>query len=261
MTTQMQEWVKVGKEIGYKEAEIQAFVKEQQDIAREERNREREEREKEREREERTKRKIEEEETERVKLRLAHEKELALIAERGKKVEAEVEMARLQVVNENDVKDDVKSNHSSDEDRESVRTRREVGADRKRKPKGPKLTAYDEKDDIDSFIHRFEQYAKVEGWTEDTWAIYLAALLKGKALDVYTRLPLEEAQDYTVLKEALLKRYEKTEEGYRRVFYSARPEVGEGQHQFIVRLGSYLMKYVEFSGISKSFDCLRDLLI
>jgi hypothetical protein len=114
---------------------------------------------------------------------------------------------------------------------------------------------------MDSYIHRFEQYAKLEGWPENTWAIYLATLLKGKALDVYTRLPLEEAKNYKTLKEALLKRYEKTEEGYRKLFYSARPEGGEGQYQFIVRIASYLLKYVEFSGITQSFDGLMELLV
>jgi hypothetical protein len=80
-------------------------------------------------------------------------------------------------------------------------------------------------------------------------------------LDVYTRLPLDEAKNYKTLKEALLKRYEKTEEGYRKLFYSARPEGGEGQYQFIVRLASYLVKYVEFSGIIQNFESLMELLV
>jgi len=129
------------------------------------------------------------------------------------------------------------------------------------KLRGPKLSPFDDKHDIDSYIHRFEQYAKLEKWPENTWAIYLAALLKGKALDVYTRLPLDEAKNYRTLKEALLKRYEKTEEGYRKLFYSARPEVGESQSQFIVRIASYLMKYIEFSGITQSFGGVIELLV
>jgi len=79
--------------------------------------------------------------------------------------------------------------------------------------------------------------------------LLLAALLKGKTLDVYTRLPSEEAKNYRTLKEALLKRYEKTEVGCIKLIYSARPGVGQSQSQFIVRIASYLMKYIEFSGI------------
>jgi len=51
--------------------------------------------------------------------------------------------------------------------------------------------------------------------------------LKGKALDVYARLPTEQAQDYDKLKEALLKRYMMTEEGYKQKFHGSKPEVGQ----------------------------------
>ena len=49
--------------------------------------------------------------------------------------------------------------------------------------KGLKMPPFDEKDDMDSYLHRFERYAVLQGWSKDVWAIYLAALLKGKALD------------------------------------------------------------------------------
>jgi len=40
-----------------------------------------------------------------------------------------------------------------------------------------------------------------QGWSKGQWAVYLSALLKGKALEVYCRLPVKDAQ---VLKDALL---------------------------------------------------------
>ena len=40
------------------------------------------------------------------------------------------------------------------------------------KLRGPKLSPFDDNDDIDSYIHRFEQYAKLEKWPENTWSIY-----------------------------------------------------------------------------------------
>ena len=43
----------------------------------------------------------------------------------------------------------------------------------------------------------------------------MSKLLKGKALDVYALMPVEEALNYDMLKAALLKRYELTEEGLR----------------------------------------------
>ena len=45
--------------------------------------------------------------------------------------------------------------------------------------------------------------------------MYLSALLKGKALEVYSRLPVKDAQDYEILKDALQKRLNLAEEGFK----------------------------------------------
>jgi hypothetical protein len=97
---------------------------------------------------------------------------------------------------------------------------------------------------MDSYIHRFEQYARVQGWTKDTWAVYLAALLKGKALDVYARLPPKEAQEYATLKGALLKRFNKTEEGYKTQIYGSRPEWSESPQQFLTMIGEIKVSHL-----------------
>ncbi len=43
---------------------------------------------------------------------------------------------------------------------------------------------------------RFERYAGQVGWKREQWSLYLSALLKSKALEVYSRLPTDEAQNY-----------------------------------------------------------------
>ena len=53
---------------------------------------------------------------------------------------------------------------------------------------------------------------------------YLSALLKGRALDVYDRLSVDDAADYEKLKEALLKKFDMTERGCRKKFRYERPE-------------------------------------
>jgi len=78
---------------------------------------------------------------------------------------------------------------------------------------------------MDSFLHRFEVYADSQRWSKGQWAVYLSALLKGKALEVYSRLPVKDAQDYEILKAALLKRFNLTEEGFKQKFKPARAEV------------------------------------
>ena len=82
--------------------------------------------------------------------------------------------------------------------------------------KATKIPCFDEKSDyMDSFLHRFEVYADSQGLAEEQWAVYLSTLLTGRALEVYSRLPVKEAQNYVVLKDALLKRFNLTEEGFK----------------------------------------------
>jgi len=74
----------------------------------------------------------------------------------------------------------------------------------------------------------------------------LSAFLKGKTLDVYSRLPVGNKQDYEVLKDAL------TEEGFKQNFRSVSPEAASTQ--FIARLENYLMRWIDLANIDKDFD-------
>jgi hypothetical protein len=130
------------------------------------------------------------------------------------------------------------------------------------KPSVPKIPAFDEgKDEMDSFIRRFERYAEAQHWPPGNWATNLSALLKGKALDVYALMPAEQALDYEALKNALLRRYDLTEDGFKRKFRLGRPEVGETFGQFVVRSESYFQRWVDMAKINKTFEDLCDLMV
>ena len=85
----------------------------------------------------------------------------------------------------------------------------------------------EEWDDIDAFLFRFEKTARMIGWETDSWALWLSNLLTGKALGVYGRIAQQDELDYDTLKQALLKRYNKSEEDYKQKFYMAKDEKGE----------------------------------
>jgi len=106
------------------------------------------------------------------------------------------------------------------------------------------------------FLHRFEIYAETQCWRRDQCAVYLSALLK-----VYSRLPVKDAQDYEVLKDALLKRFNLTEEGFKQKFKTAKPEVNEAPGQFLARLESYLMRWIELAEVVQDFDGLKNLMV
>ena len=85
----------------------------------------------------------------------------------------------------------------------------------------------------------------------------LSALLTGKALEVYHRLNSEEADDYDVLKEALLKRFGLTAEGFRKRLRESPPEQDETPSQYITRLTTYLEKWMSLSEFSNSLNGLK----
>ena len=99
---------------------------------------------------------------------------------------------------------------------------------------------------MDSYLSRFEKYAVANKWDRSIWAAYwsilaayLSALLKGRALEVYDRLLVADANDYEKLKDALLKNFDMTERGFRKKFRNDRPERSESS-----RLRSYLDKWI-----------------
>ena len=91
----------------------------------------------------------------------------------------------------------------------------------------------------------FERFATTAKWEKTGWASKLSALLPGRALEVYSGLSEEAAQDYDRVKLALMKRYDLTEDGYRRKFRASEPEVDKSPEQFIVRLDKQLVRTVE----------------
>ena len=101
--------------------------------------------------------------------------------------------------------------------------------------KAPKLPSFvDGKDNLDAYLQQFKRFAVTAKWEKAGWATKLSALLSGRALEVYSRLSEEAASDYDKMKIALMRRYDLTEDGYRRKFRTSKPEIDESPDQFIV---------------------------
>ena len=128
--------------------------------------------------------------------------------------------------------------------------------------RAPKLPAFNENtDEMDAYLERFERFAEKNKWHEDVWATRLSALFTGKSLEFYSRLSKEEAGYYRMLKLALLRHYDYTEKGYRRKFRGCKLEEGETPALFIVRIKSYLEKWIETAGLEKANEAIRDFFI
>ena len=240
----------IGEQIGLDGTELRDFIREQQDLEREERRKQRE----------------YEDETRKQEADI-EERKRAQEAEKADK-DREFELERMKLKREEmdfrrEMEGKTKTEYGSDRDDHEDG---DIGLPGHRTTgvggRGPKMPCFDERsDDMDAFLHRFEIYADCQNWKREQWAVYLSALLKGKALEVYSRLPVRDAQDYEKLKDALLKRFNLTEEGFKQKFKSAKPEIGEAPAQYIARLESYLTRWIELANVPKDFDGLMDLMV
>ncbi|GFO04005.1 retroviral-like aspartic protease 1 [Plakobranchus ocellatus] len=128
--------------------------------------------------------------------------------------------------------------------------------------KHPKLSNFqDGRDDLDIWLTRFERFAESNGWSREKWSSSLCALLTGRALDCYGRLSAEQAKDYDKVKEALMKKYDLKEVGYRRRLSTCKLAEGESPDMFIVRIVAYLDRWIELSKTDKSYEKLKDLIV
>ena len=83
------------------------------------------------------------------------------------------------------------------------------------KAKVPNLPSFiDRKDELDSYLLRFERFAPANSWDRSTWASSLSALFTGNDLQVYGRMSDDAAKDYDSLKKALYRRYDLTERDF-----------------------------------------------
>ena len=125
----------------------------------------------------------------------------------------------------------------------------------------PKLPYFDENtDQMDSYLTRFESYATACKWDPAMWALYLSALLKGRALEVFVRLSKDDQSDYEQIREALLNNFNLTERQFKRKFRESRPEKSETFRQFSSRMASYLEKWLAMAKVEKTFEAVCDFL-
>ncbi|XP_068760017.1 uncharacterized protein [Montipora capricornis] len=273
----MEKFIQLGEKFGLEGEKLLEFVREQEEKEREEKRKEEEKQEKRRqleeEREEKKRQLQEEREERRRMLEEDKRKEEEEKEERRRREDEERETRRqerelrklemeAELLKQKEAIEAARREHELEIARLAVENadgRPEVREDRAKAPKLPSFV--DGKDDLDAYLQRFERFAETAQWKKDGWASKLSALLSGRALEVYSRLSEDAAKDYDRVKIALMKRYDLTEDGYRRKFRASKPEVDESPEQFIVRLDRYLLRWLELSNTARSFDGLKDLIV
>ena len=92
-------------------------------------------------------------------------------------------------------------------------------------------------------------------------SISVSTFERKNLIEVYSRLHVNDAHSYEILKDALLKRFNLTDEGFKQKCKSARDEVVEAPTEFIARLENYLMRRIDLANVEKDFDDLMSLIV
>jgi len=125
-----------------------------------------------------------------------------------------------------------------------------------------RIPPFDEKiDKFDAYIDRFESVLTNMNIKKEEWSVQLSLLLTGESLQIYQNLPAEEKKVYEKVKIALLRKYELTEEAFRRKFFGTKPLDSETPAQYASRLERFFNRWVECSGITADFKSLANLII
>ncbi len=60
---------------------------------------------------------------------------------------------------------------------------------------------------VTEWFRRFEKEASEFDWSQERWVSIVAKMLKGKALEVYDRMSVEDLEDYEEFKTDMLRAY------------------------------------------------------
>ena len=117
----------------------------------------------------------------------------------------------------------------------------------------PRLPSYKEGDDITEYLIMFESVAELLHINREKWALHLAPLLVGKASKIFIRLDAAARANYEKLKEELLKGFGHTADTYNKDFRSLRPKSDDTGRQFAVNLGRLLDLWIGAGKINQDY--------
>ena len=117
------------------------------------------------------------------------------------------------------------------------------------------------KDRLDWYLQRFESVANLKNVPQKDWPVQLSTLLSGEALEVMYSLPAVKQSSYEAIKDALLAKYNLTEEGFRNEFFNTKPKLEENPVQFMARLERMFDSWVDSATKDKSYTGIRNLIV
>ena len=113
-----------------------------------------------------------------------------------------------------------------------------------------------ENDDILTFVMTFERALELNGIDRGVWARLLPAQLNQKAMQIFTRLSLEESRDYDTAKRAILNGFKLDSSSYLKTFRTMRRTGQSTYKAFLANLREVAARYYDAKYIN-SFETLH----
>ena len=108
-----------------------------------------------------------------------------------------------------------------------------------------KVAKLSDTDDIEGYLLTFERQMAAYEIEKSRWAFILAPQLSGRAQKAYMAIAPDESGDYHLIKKAILKRYDISEESHRRKFRERVHGKGESFSELATSLLDLANKWLE----------------
>ena len=108
----------------------------------------------------------------------------------------------------------------------------------------PPLKSLD-RDQIDLYFSHFERLCKLNQITEDKFCLYIASKLPAELLQILTKMPLEDGENYKQFRDNVNRKFLLNGEYFRNKFYALNLEPGDSNSEFIQKLSEIFGKVVK----------------
>uniref|UniRef100_A0A803JW56 SCAN box domain-containing protein n=1 Tax=Xenopus tropicalis TaxID=8364 RepID=A0A803JW56_XENTR len=102
-----------------------------------------------------------------------------------------------------------------------------------------------QEDDIEAYLTTFERIAHACKWPKEQWVIRLAPYLTGQAQMAYSNMKIHESGQYDLVKEAILRRYNISEETYRQRFRQLKYSAADSPREVFTHLTDLYKKWMK----------------
>ncbi|KAG1666925.1 hypothetical protein GQR58_018668 [Nymphon striatum] len=119
-----------------------------------------------------------------------------------------------------------------------------------------------DENEVDKYFQHFEKVASSLLWPRQHWPLMLQSVIKGKAQQIYSALSTDDASNYSIVKEAILKSYELVPEAYRQRFRNLR-KIDDNQTfiEFAHEKEMYFNRWCTSRLVDNDFTKLKELML